>query len=412
MFKWLKTLKASLSSDKWQRIAEALTAGSSAISTAGKIVNVETALRLSAAWACIRVTSQAIAALPIDVYETKSDGSKVKKNDTREADILRLSPNASQTGIEFWEALIAWELAIGNSYAEIIRPNRNLIALEVLSPAAITPTRLADRSLVYRTTAQDGQARDLKPEQVMHLKFFDTGNDLGLSPIKYGANTFGAAAAADEATAKLFANGVMSNVVLTSETTLKEGQRELLRQAIEKFAGSSKAWKMMILEAGLKMEKLSMNPEDAQMLETRKFNIEDICRWYGTPPIIIGHAGQGQTMWGSGVEQLIIAWMVLGLNPLMRKIEAKINKQIFNGTRLTAEFNREGLLQIDTTAKASFLSSMTQNGLMTRNEGRAKLNMPKSNQIGADDLTVQTALTTLENLLSLSGGGNSNTRGN
>src|SRR5690606_16736092 len=128
-------------------------------------------------------------------------------------------------------------------------------------------------------------------------------------------------------------------------------------------------------------------------------HIEEICRWFGVPPIMVGHAAQGQTMWGTGVEQIILQWMTTGLNPLAKRIEARIKKQLIRPTgnrRRYAEFNREALLQMDSTAKANFLSSMTQNGLMTRNEGRAKLNLPRVE--GADQLTAQTNLAPLDRL--------------
>ena len=135
------------------------------------------------------------------------------------------------------------------------------------------------------------------------------------------------------------------------------------------------------------------------MLLSRRFNVEEICRWFGVPPIIVGHAAQGQTMWGSGVEQILLAWLALGINPLCKRIEARIKKQLIPAgerRKVYAEFNREGLLQMDSAAKAAFLSAMTQNGLMDRNEGRAKLNLPK--RAGADKLTAQTNLAPLDQL--------------
>lgn len=396
MFKWIRSVKTAFNSDKWQRIAEAVSVGFSRTSSAGKSVNVESLLQLSAAWACIRLTAQAISSLPINIFERASDGSKHERHDSREAMILRDSPNADQTGLEFWESIIAWELATGNSYAEIIRIGPNLSALVPMASPMVTPFRTSTGDLKYRVINDNGQQRELERSQVLQLKFFDVGKDLGLSPIRYGANSFGASMAADESAAKLFSNGIMSQFLLKTDKTLKEEQREQFRTMLQQFAGSDKAFKTMVLEAGLSAEKISLNPEDAQLLETRRFNIEDICRWFGVPPIIVGHAMQGQTMWGSGVEQILNAWLALGLNPMMRKIEARVKKQLFLGTKLHLEFNREGLLQLDSKAKAEFLSKMTQNGLMTRNEGRSKINMPAVK--GGDELTVQTNLTPLSKL--------------
>jgi len=194
-------------------------------------------------------------------------------------------------------------------------------------------------------------------------------------------------------------SGLQASGILSSDKTLLDPQREQLRQIMEKYVGSSNAGKLMILEAGLKYERLALTPVDVQMLEHQRFSVEDICRWFGMPPIIIGHAAQGQTMWGSGVEQILIAWLTLGIDPLCDRIEARIKKQLIRPTgnrRRYAEFNREALLQMDSAAKASFLSTMTQNGLMTRNEGRAKLNLPWMK--GGDALTAQTNLAPLGQL--------------
>src|SRR5690606_18917216 len=113
-----------------------------------------------------------------------------------------------------------------------------------------------------------------------------------------GVNALGAAMAADESAAKVFSNGLQTAGLLSSDSTLKKEQRAELQKIMEQYVGSQNAQKMMILEAGLKFQAVTLNPEDAQLLETRRFGVEEICRWFGVPPIMIGHAGEGQTMWG------------------------------------------------------------------------------------------------------------------
>jgi HK97 family phage portal protein len=168
---------------------------------------------------------------------------------------------------------------------------------------------------------------------------------------------------------------------------------------MERFIGSGNTGKLLVLPDGITYEKLTLSPVDVQLIEQKNHSIEEMCRWTGTPPIIIGHASQGQTMWGTGVQQILLAWLTLGIDPLCDRIEARVKKQLIRPTgnrRRYFEFNREALLQMDSTTKAAFLSTMTQNGLMTRNEGRSKLNLPK--KPGGDDLTVQSNLTMLSNL--------------
>jgi HK97 family phage portal protein len=181
---------------------------------------------------------------------------------------------------------------------------------------------------------------------------------------------------------------------------LKAEQRKQLQSMLESYSGSDRAGKTLILEAGLKYEQMMLNPDDAQLLDTRRFTVEEICRWFGMPPIVIGHSPDGQTMWGSGVEQVLLTWLALGIDPLCDRIEARIQKQLIRPTgnrKRFAQFNREALLQMDSKAKAEFLSKMIQNGLMDRNEGRNNhLNLPSRE--GADKLTAQLNMAPLEKL--------------
>ena len=175
--------------------------------------------------------------------------------------------------------------------------------------------------------------------------------------------------------------------------------RQRLAEQLKAYAGSRRAGKFMVLEGGLKYRAISLDPESTQMLETRRFSVEEIARWFGIPPIIVGHAAEGQTMWGTGVEAIVLQWLTTGLNPFLTRIERRIRKQLIppgDRRRVYAEFNREALLQADTAGKASFLSTMVQNGLMSRSEGRAKLNLPS--RAGADALSAQTNLAPLDRL--------------
>lgn len=371
---------------------------------AGKVVNNHTAMQLSAFWACVRLTAQAVSVLPITMYRKQADGSREPFQDHPLADIIENSPNRDQTSLEYWESAVAWLCVNGNACSEISKTGKRVSALDILPNAY--PERNSDGDLIYKYSDR-GKSYTLPRDKVFHIKGFGFGGDGGLSAVRYGVQTFSTAIAAVESAGKLFSNGMQANGILTSEQVLQKGQREQLQDIMQTYAGSDKAGKLMILEAGLEYKSLTLSPVDAQLLEQQRFSVEEICRWLGVPPIIIGHAAQGQTMWGSGVEQIMIAWLTLGINPLCERIERRITKQLIDPSeqrRVYAEFNREGLLQMDSTAKAAFLSSMTQNGLMTRNEGRSKLNLPKSTQPAADQLTAQSNLAPLDKLGESTGG--------
>lgn len=369
---------------------------------AGKPVSLHTAMQLATFWACVRVTAQAVSCLPAAMYDRIDDNSRERIDDDL-AEVICESPNEDQTPLEFWEGNVAWLLTEGNAYAEkaLSLNGKRLVALQPLASSHMTPVRKPDDTLVYRFVDR-GKTEELPRDKVFHIKGFGFGGDIGLSAIRFGVQTFGSAIAIQEASGKLYGSGLQASGVLSTQTTLDPTQRDDLQGIMEKFVGSSNAGKLMILEGGMQFNRLALSAVDAQLLESMKFvGVEEVCRWTGTPPIIVGHAAQGQTMWGTGVEQILLAWLTLGIDPLCDRIEARVKKQLIRPTgnrRRYFEFNREALLQMDSEAKAHFLSTMTQNGLMTRNEGRAKLNLPRDASPVADQLTAQTNLAPLDQL--------------
>ncbi|MFQ6550494.1 phage portal protein [Aestuariibius sp. 2305UL40-4] len=366
-------------------------------SNAGPRVSAESVMQLSAAWACVQTTAQLIGALPAAMYRKENDGTRVQIDDNLSA-ILRRRPNTDQTGLEFWEGMSAHMLLRGNACAERLMVGRRLVGLRPLINAM--PKRRSDGRFDYPFYDR-GKREVLPPEKVFHLRGFGAGDGLGLSAIKYGTQSFGSALAADETASTVFGGGMMAAGVLEAAQTLAPEQRQQLEGYLNQFVGSKRAGKIMTLEAGLKYQQLQMNPEDAQLLETRRFHIEDICRWFGVPPIIIGHAAEGQTMWGTGVEAIMLAWLTTGINPLLRRIEARIWRDLIPAARKNTDYyevNREAMLQMDSIAKGGFLSNMTTSGIMSKDEARDKLNLPRRGG-AADELFAQTALAPLEELM-------------
>jgi len=375
-------------------------------SSSGKNVSLDSTLQLSAAWACIKLTAQGVASLPLQVFEKKEGGDRVQIAGDDDLAQLLDSPNADQTGLEYWEGTVAWLLADGNAYSEIVEggsgSRRRVVSLEPMPSNQMQPKRNSEGELEYHFRDR-GKLEILPREKVFHVKGFGQSlrsPDCGLSPIASGVQSLGAAMASQASAAGTFSNGLRPTGFFLFDQILSPQQREEAQKTlVEPISGSEHAGGVGILEAGVKWQPVSINPDDAQMLETRRFDIEEICRWFGVPPILIGHAGAGQTMWGTGVEQLLIAWLTLGVDPICDRIESRIRKQLirpYSGPRRYAEFLREALLQMDSKAKSAFLSTCVQNGLMTRNEGRGKLNLPRV--AGGDELTAQTNLAPLDRL--------------
>ncbi|MBP0439594.1 phage portal protein [Tianweitania sediminis] len=372
---------------------------------AGKRVTAETTLNLSTAWRCIRLKSGVVGALPIQVYERKSDGGSVIMKNHWLYELVHDSPNSEQTPAEFWGGMIAARDLWGNAYAEKQMVGDRVVSLRFLRPDRMHVFR-KNGERRYRYSDRDG-SKEYGSREIFHLRGFTLGGDIGLSAVSYGRHTLGLALASDETAAKTFQNGLQLSGFAKPDASVKSNaeQRKELMELFAQFAGSSQTGKVMPLPGGWSFEALSMSPADAQLLESRAFNVEEICRWYDTPPILVGHAGKGQTMWGSGVEQILLGWVTLDLDPLLTGTEQAIVKQLLGPVerkRFYAEYTREALLQADSAAKAAFLSTMTQNGLMTRNEGRSKLNLSRID--GGDELTAQTNLAPLSALGQAAGG--------
>lgn len=369
-------------------------------SASGKTVSQQTALQLSTVWACVRLISETIATLPIALYEKKGGDSVIAEQHPVHRVISGI-PNADQTPVEFWECVLASLLMNGNAFIEPHMSGGSIISLEFLLPQNMSPPkRLSDGSIEYRYVGLDGKTRVLKDEKIMHIRGFGTDPLCGLSPLAQGRNVFGAAMAADESASKMFANGMKLGGVLTTDQILQKAQREDIRaDMIAQFAGSVNAGKTMVLEAGMKYQQVSMTPEDAQMLQTRAFNVEEICRWFRVPPFMVGHT-EKTSSWGTGIEQQMIGFLTFTLLPWIKRIEQSINRWLLKANERRvyfAKFNPEGLLRADSAARAAFYSTMTQNGIMDRDECREKENLPKRGG-NAAELTVQSNMLPIDKL--------------
>ncbi|XYD07435.1 phage portal protein [Methylobacterium sp. NMS12] len=358
----------------------------------GKVVTPDTAMQVATVWSCVRLLSETIATLPLVVYERRDDDSRVVARSHPLSTLLRVSPDGEHTAVEFIEGLIISLCLNGHAFGEKIRSaNGRLVAIHPMLFHRTTVRRLDDGSWQYRyNDPVTRTVRILSEDDVFHVRGF--GN--GLSPIAFARQTIGASIAADEAAGRLFANGVRPSGVLEVGQVLKPEQRKDLRENIvAPLAGSQNAGGVFVLEAGMKFSQISLSPADSELLATRRWHVEEICRWFMVPPILIGHAAQGQTMWGSGVEQINLGWLSTGLRNWLNRIEAAILLRLFmpgERGRYYAEFNIDGLLRADSKSRSELFARRVQNGLMSRNEARRLDNLPPYE--GGDSFTVQSNL--------------------
>jgi len=367
------------------------------LNTAGQTVNENTILSLSAAWACTKLISETAATLPLTVYRRTQDGREEAK-DHPLYPVLHVSPNAKSTPATFFESNVAAMLLRGNGFAKINRVGGRIVSLDFLRTAM--PNLDSNNNFVgVKYTDNTGKEITLPLSQVLHFPNFSMDGTLGLSTICYGASVFGSALAANDAANSTFENGLAPTVAFTIERILKPEQREEARESIRALAGAINAGKSPLLEGGMKAETIGIPPKDAQLLESRSFSVEEVCRWFGVDPSMVGHGGKDSN-WGTGLEQKMIYFLTFTMRPLLTRIEQRINKTLLSPDEQLeyyVEYNIEGLLRADSTARAAFYQSMVNNGIFTRDEVRQKENKPMMGG-NAAKLTVQGATVTLDSL--------------
>ena len=348
--------------------------------SSGETVNTASVLGLAAAWACVNLLAGTIASLPLMVYRTRN-GARTVASDHPLYRILHDSPNADQTALDFWEFVCASLELHGNAYAEVVRArNGRIIALGVpITPELVTVRRQGTGALEYEWVDQ-GRRIIAGQERVLHIRGFG-GNPLGgLSTLSAGRQSFGLAQAIERASGDTFRNGVRPSGLLKTADTLTIDQRKQAEELLqEKFAGAINAGRPMLLDRGMDWVQLSISPEDAQMLQSRAFSVEEVCRFFGVPPFMVGHT-EKTTSWGTGLEQQTLGFQKFTLRRRLKRIEQALEKQLLSvADRLagiTIEFNLEGLLRADSAARASFYQLMLTNGVMTINEVRSLENLP------------------------------------
>lgn len=365
---------------------------------AGQQVNEKSVLRLSTVWACVRLISETISTLPIALYERQGEN----REPARSHPVYRIihdQPNASTTSAVFWEAFIVSMLMRGNGFAEKQMIGSRLVALAFISPNKLAITRTQSGALKYTVTERGGKTREIPENLIFRVPGFTIDGEWGLSAIEYGAGVFGSALASSGAANKTFEQGLAPTVAFTMEKILTPAQRLEFRENLKTISGALNAGKSPLLEGGMDAKAIGINPKDAQLLESRAFSVEEIARWFRVPPFMIGHS-EKSTSWGTGIEQQMIGFLTFTLRPWLTRLEQAINKGLLSPVeqaRYYAEFNIEGLLRADSAARATFLSTMVNNGLMTRDEGRKKENLPAKGG-NAAVLTVQTALIPIDKL--------------
>lgn len=337
-------------------------------------------LGLTAAWACVNLIAGTGASLPLGVFRTDAGGIRTPAKDHSLYRILHDSPNADQTALEFWEFMFAAVELRGNAYAEIVRNGRGeIVALTPILCDNIQVRRLDTGSISYRWT-EAGLERTADQSGVFHVRGFGGGPLGGASTLSVCRAAFHSAGVVERAASTTFANGVRPSGILSTDAQLTKDQRDEAERLLQaKFAGAMNAGRPMLLDKAMTWQQLTINPEDAQMLESRKFSGEEICRIFGVPPAMVGY-GDKASNWGTGKEVDVMGFQKFTLRRRLKRVEQAAEKQLLStadrAAGLRIEFNLEGLLRADSGGRATFYESGLRNGWMTINQVRALENMP------------------------------------
>jgi HK97 family phage portal protein len=363
----------------------------------GKSVTVNSVLQLSTGWACVRLISETLSTLPVNMLKEQKSGAKVVARNHNLHYLIHTQPNAEMTAAVFWQVFLASMLLWGAAWVEKHVSAGVIVALEFLYPDGIRRQKLDNGRWQWRyADPKTGKERVIAAERMWFTPFFTLDGCTVLSPVRLGANVFGGAMASDEASAQTFTNGIKSSGVITMDAVLKKEQRDEIRTHVKKVSDEGGVF---VLEKGAGYQQLTMNPQDAELLSTRAFSVEEICRWFRVDPSLVGH-GSKDSNWGTGLEEKMLWLVTMTLRPLVVRIEQSIRKDLLTPEeqmQFSAEFALEGLLRGDSKSRASFYSTMTQNGIYTRDECRVLENREPHGG-NAEVLTVQSNMLPIDKL--------------
>ena len=320
--------------------------GGGAVSSAGAVVNEQTAMRVSAVYACVALISGAISTLPLPIYErTKSGRSRAEHPYWW---MLNEQPDGDISAAVFWEYMVSSRLFHGDCFAEIIRPSyrsSSITGLKAHHPLRVTPIRDAGGALLYRVMPVNGQQYIVSPSDMLHIPSLGYDGLTSPSPITYAARqAVGTSIATADYNGRFFSNGARPDFALMTDGKIDKDQAELLRSTWhDRHGGAANAHLPAILTGGLKVQQLTMSAADSQILATSSWNLEEICRVLGVPPFMVGST-EKSTSWGTGQENMGRGFVKYTLLRDLRKFEQEINRKFWpSREKYFVEFDVSGI---------------------------------------------------------------------
>lgn len=361
------------------------------MTASGRTVNAQTALQVSTIFACCRVIGEGVAQVPLKLMRESKDGkSRLPAKDHPLYEVLALRPNEWQTSFEYREMVVWHAILCGDHFSyKNVSTRGQVLELIPFEPGQVTVRRANDWTLTYEVRGKDGTTKTFNAAQIWHVRGPSWNGWQGLRVVELAREAIGLAMATEEAAGRLHQNGVRPSGVYSVEGNLSDAQhKQLTKWVMENSAGAENAGRPLILDRAAKWSGTQMSSIDAQSNETRKTQIEEMCRFTRTMPIMVGHSDKAATY--ASAEQMFLAHVVHTLAPWYQRLEQSIDANLLTSADraagLYANFVEEGLLRGSLKDTKDYLLGLVNGGLMTTNEGRAKLDLnpdadPKSDQL-------------------------------
>jgi len=363
---------------------------------AASAVSLDSALQLSAVWAAVNLITNSVASLPLHVYKVDhKTGTKTLMREHPLSILFNGKVNRWQTRQEFFETMIYQLVLLGNSYAAIQRNTKGqIISLVPLMTPQMKVELQKSGALQYEY--QDTNLKVYAQESIWHNKLLGNGT-IGLSPLAHARNSIGIGQAAETSVTNIYSNGGKPSGVLMIDKVISKDQRAKIKENFADLASGNEN-RLFVLEAGMKYEQVSLSPQDIELLQSRRFQVEDIARFFGVPSVLINDMNAA-TAWGSGIEQIVLGWFKLGLRPYLRRLEDSMKCWLLTTLEqqtMEMRFDFDALLEASEGDKIKGGKEAVQGGIKTPNEVRKKFG--DAPLAGGDELYMQQQMVPLSQL--------------
>lgn len=328
-------------------------------SSSGVNVTVDKALAVTTVFSCLRVIAEGVSQVPLKLYKTVGEDAHEVAKEHPLYKIISRKPNTWQTSFEFRENMIFQAGLLGNFYAFKNKSRGKILSLVPFEPGTVTVEVDQKRNLQYKVTI-DGEQRTIPADMMWHVKGPSWSTYIGMEAVKYAREAIGLAINIEESQNKLHASGVQTSGIYSVDGALNPKQATDLMNWIETRIGGSNRHKPLVVDRGAKFTPISMSGADAQTIENRRFQIEEMCRAFRVMPIMIGQADKSAAY--ASVEQMFLAHVIHTLMPWYTRIEQSIDNNLLSEQDIEqgyySKFSANALMRGAAKDRAEFYDKM------------------------------------------------------